>query len=152
MPQNSQCSPREIQRYLGKISGPLLDRIDMHIEVPLVPFKKMTSKQSGESSQTIRERVTAARLIQQRRFRAHPAVTNNAAMETRLLKQNCSLSQPTLDLLRQAMEDLHLSARAYDRILRVARTIADLADAESIDTPHIAEAIQYRSLDRQIWA
>jgi magnesium chelatase family protein len=124
----------------------------MHVEVPLVPFTKMTSQQAGEDSASIRERVTAARTIQHRRLKKHPTVNNNAAMESRLLKKHCALSAPTLDLLRQAMEDLHLSARAYDRILKVARTIADLAHAQDIDTPHIAEAIQYRSLDRQIWA
>ncbi len=152
MPAESQCSPREIQRYLGKISGPLLDRIDMHVEVPLVPFKKMTSRQAGESSACIRERVTQARLTQSVRFNAHAHINHNAAMSSQHLKQHCALSSPTLDLLRHAMEDLHLSARAYDRILKVARTIADLAEEKNIDTPHIAEAIQYRSLDRQLWA
>ena len=152
MPNESQCSPREIQRYLGKISGPLLDRIDMHVEVPLVPFKKMTSRQAGEDSASIRERVSTARSIQETRFKSDHDTHHNAAMDSRHLKQHCALSAPTLDLLRHAMEDLHLSARAYDRILKVARTIADLAEEKHIDTPHIAEAIQYRSLDRQLWA
>ena len=152
MPNESQCSPREIQRYLGKISGPLLDRIDMHVEVPLVPFKKMTSRQAGEDSASIRERVSTARSIQETRFKSDHDIHHNAAMDSRHLKQHCALSAPTLDLLRHAMEDLHLSARAYDRILKVARTIADLAEEKHIDTPHIAEAIQYRSLDRQLWA
>ena len=152
MPGESQCSPREIQRYLNRISGPLLDRIDMHIEVPLVPFKKMTGQQTGENSAAVRQRVLAARNIQHRRFQKHPFVNHNAAMESRLLKQHCSLDRSALDLLRQAMEDLNLSARAYDRILKVARTIADLAQSEHIDIPHISEAIQYRNLDRQIWS
>ncbi len=151
MPADSQCSPREIQRYLGRISGPLLDRIDMHVEVPLIPFKKIAGQQTGETSAAIRQRVIAARAIQHRRFQQHRAVNHNAAMRSRHLKQHCLLSPSTLDLLRQAMEDLQLSARAYDRILKVARTIADLAKAEHIDIPHIAEAIQYRNLDRQIW-
>ncbi|MCS1407372.1 MAG: Competence protein ComM [Verrucomicrobia subdivision 3 bacterium] len=152
MPGESQCSPREIQSYLGKVSGPLLDRIDMHIEVPLVPFKKITSQQPGEDSATIRERVAAARTIQLQRFKQHPTVNHNADMGSRLLKKHCPLPGPTLDLLRQAIEDLHLSVRAYDRILKVARTIADLANDGPLNTPHIAEAIHYRSLDRQIWA
>ena len=152
MPAESQCSDREIQRYLGRISGPLLDRIDMHIEVPLVPFKKMTGQQTGEDSAAVRQRVIAARNIQHRRFQKHPSVNHNAAMESRLLKQHCSLDRSALDLLRQAMEDLNLSARAYDRILKVARTIADLAWSDRIDNVHISEAIRYRSLDRQIWS
>ena len=152
MPGESQCSDREIQRYLGRISGPLLDRIDMHIAVPLVSFKEMTGQQTGENSAVIRERVIASRNIQHRRFQKHPSVNHNAAMDRRLLKQYCALDRSTLDLLRQAMEDLKLSARAYDRILKVARTIADLAQSEHIDSFHISEAIQYRSLDREIWS
>lgn len=152
MPGESQCSDREIQRYLGRISGPLLDRIDMHIAVPQVSFKEMTGQQTGENSAVIRERVIASRNIQHRRFQKHPSVNHNAAMDRRLLKQYCALDRSTLDLLRQAMEDLKLSARAYDRILKVARTIADLAQSEHIDSFHISEAIQYRSLDREIWS
>lgn len=152
MPGESQCSDREIQRYLGRISGPLLDRIDMHIAVPLVSFKEMTGQQTGENSAVIRERVIASRNIQHRRFEKHPSVNHNAAMDRRLLKQYCALDRSTLDLLRQAMENLKLSARAYDRILKVARTIADLAQSEHIDSFHISEAIQYRSLDREIWS
>ena len=152
MPGESQCSDREIQRYLGRISGPLLDRIDMHIAVPLVSFKEMTGQQTGENSDVIRERVIASRNIQHRRFQRHPSVNHNAAMDRRLLKQYCALDRSTLDLLRQAMENLKLSARAYDRILKVARTIADLAQSEHIDSFHISEAIQYRSLDREIWS
>ena len=151
MPAESQCSPREIQRYLGKVSGPLLDRIDMHVEVPLIPFRKITSSENGEDSATIRKRVAAARQRQQDRFKRLPGVNGNAQMQSRELKQFCQVDNATLNLLRQAMEDLQLSARAYDRILKVARTIADLDACEFIQTQHIAEAIQYRSLDRQIW-
>ena len=152
MPAQSQCSPREIQRYLGKISGPLLDRIDMHVEVPLVPFREIAATASSESSQSIRARVIASRQIQHQRFQNHKQITHNASMPPRLLKEHCSLSREPFELLKKAMEDLHLSARAYDRILKVARTIADLTDSASISSEHLAEAIQYRSLDRQLWS
>ena len=151
MPSESHSSPREIQNYLGRISGPLLDRIDLHIEVPSVKFREMTSAQTGESSAQIRARVVAARERQQARFRGKPKVTCNARMGARELKTYCMLEEATLDLLKFAMNDLNLSARAYDRVLKVARTIADLAGIEQIAAEHISEAIQYRSLDRQIW-
>jgi magnesium chelatase family protein len=151
MPSESRCSPREIQNYLGRISGPLLDRIDLHIEVPQVQFREITSERTGEDSARIRERVVAARQRQQARFRAKPRITCNACMGARELKEHCRLSEATLELLKFAMADLRLSARAYDRILKVARTIADLAGAEAIAGDHISEAIQFRSLDRQLW-
>lgn len=151
MPAESQSSPREIQRYLGRISGPLLDRIDMHVEVPIVPFQKIVGKESGERSHIIRDRVVAAREIQQHRFSNLSSINHNAGMQTAQLKRHCALSDSSLNLLRGAMENLNLSARAYHRILKVARTIADLEKAESIGEHHIAEAIQYRSLDRRIW-
>jgi len=151
MPAESRCSPREIQNYLGRISGPLLDRIDLHIEVPAVKFREMTSEQTGESSAQIRERVVQARRRQQERFKEKPKITCNARMGTRELRQHCALDESTMELLKFAMADLNLSARAYDRVLKVARTIADLAGAERILGDHISEAIQYRSLDRQIW-
>jgi magnesium chelatase family protein len=147
----SRSSPREIQNYLGRISGPLLDRIDLHIEVPPVKFREMSAVQTGESSAQIRERVIAARKVQHARFAAKPKVTCNARMGSRELKSFCELDDTTSDLLKQAMTEYNLSARAYDRILKVARTIADLADAERITADHISEAIQYRSLDRQLW-
>lgn len=152
MPAQSRSSPREIQSYLGRISGPLLDRIDLHIEVPQVHFRDITSARAGESSAQIRERVVAARRRQQTRFKDKPRITCNARMASRELKQYCALDDSTLELLKFAMSDLNLSARAYDRVLKVARTIADLAGAEKIIGDHISEAIQYRSLDRQIWA
>ncbi len=152
MPAESQCSPKEIQRYLGKVSGPLLDRIDMHIEVPAVPFQKMTRQRPGEASNSIRSRVIQARQIQQHRYQDQPGINANAAISSRLLHRHCSLNNQARGLLGQAMEDLNLSARAYDRILKVARTIADLAGETAIHPTHIAEAIQYRSLDRQIWS
>jgi magnesium chelatase family protein len=151
MPHESKSSPREIQNYLGRISGPLLDRIDLHIEVPQVKFREMTGEKNGESSATIRERVVTARKRQHVRFAEKPKVTCNARMGTRELKQFCEPDEPTKELLKNAMADYNLSARAYDRILKVARTIADLAATDRITSDHISEAIQLRSLDRQLW-
>lgn len=150
MPSESRSSPREIQNYLGRISGPLLDRIDLHVEVPAVKFREITSEKTGETSAQIRARVIAARERQQKRL-AGTKVTCNARMGTRELKAFCVLDEPTRELLKFAMSDLNLSARAYDRILKVARTIADLNGEESITAEHVSEAIQYRSLDRQLW-
>src|SRR5437870_2512321 len=152
MPGESRCSPREIQNYLNRISGPLLDRIDLHIEVPAVKFREITAERTGETSSQIRERVVAARRRQQQRFKGKSRVTCNARMGTRELKAYCALDEATMELLKMAMAELKLSARAYDRILKVARTIADLAGSEPITSEHISEAIQYRSLDRQLWA
>ena len=151
MPGESRSSPREIQNYLGRVSGPLLDRIDLHIEVPPVKFREITSERTGEASEQIRARVVAARQRQQARFRDKPKITCNARMGSRELKSHCALDEATMELLKFAMTDLNLSARAYDRILKVARTIADLAGAEKIASEHVSEAIQYRSLDRQLW-
>jgi magnesium chelatase family protein len=151
MPAESRSSPREIQNYLGRISGPLLDRVDLHIEVPPVKFREMSSEAAGESSAAIRERVIAARKHQHDRF-AKTRIPCNARMGSRELKAHCALDDTNKELLRQAMDELQLSARAYDRILKVARTIADLDDANTIGTAHLSEAIQYRSLDRQIWS
>jgi magnesium chelatase family protein len=150
MPDESRCSPREIQSYLGRISGPLLDRIDLHIEVPAVNVREMSTDRDGEPSSAIRERVVAARRHQIARFQGR-SVTCNACMGSRELKEFCALDEPTLELLRNAMDELGLSARAYDRILKVGRTIADLADEATLAADHIAEAIQYRTLDRQLW-
>lgn len=151
MPGESRSSPREIQNYLGRISGPLLDRIDLHVEVPPVKFREMTGERTGESSAQIRDRVMQARQLQITRFKSRPKITCNARMGPKELKTACELDEATKELLRLAMTDLNLSARAYDRILKVARTIADLAAAERISAEHISEAIQYRSLDRQLW-
>ncbi len=150
MPAESRSSPREIQNYLGRISGPLLDRIDLHVEVPQVKFREMTSEKTGESSAEIRERVICARKRQQARLKG-TKISCNARLGTRELKNFCALDEPTKELLKFAMSDLNLSARAYDRILKVARTIADIAGAENISSDHISEAIQFRSLDRQLW-
>ena len=152
MPGESHSSPREIQNYLGRISGPLLDRIDLHIEVPPVKFREIAGDRTGETSAQIRERVVAARQRQHARFADKPRITCNARMGPKELKTFCALDEPTKELLKQAMAELNLSARAYDRILKVARTIADLAGTKNISSEHIAEAIQYRSLDRQLWA
>ncbi len=151
MPGESRCSPREIQNYLGRICGPLLDRIDLDIEVPAVKFREITSERTGEPSARTRERVVAARQRQQRRFAGKPRITCNARMGPKELNEYCALTEPTLELLKMAMNDMRLSARAYDRILKVARTIADLAGAGSTASDHASEAIQYRSLDREIW-
>lgn len=144
-------SPNEMQRYLGKISGPLLDRIDIHIEVTPVPFEKLSDDRKAESSAVIRERVTFAREIQTRRFAENPSVNYNAQMNSRQIRDYCRLDENSLLLLKTAMERLNLSARAYDRILKVARTIADLEASEKVLAHHISEAIQYRSLDREGW-
>ncbi len=144
-------SPSEMQRYLGKISGPLLDRIDIHIEVTPVPFEKLSEERKGEGSLEIRKRVTAARELQTQRFTELENVHYNAQMSTKQIRQYCKLEEASLQLLKNAMERLNLSARAYDRILKVARTIADLENLPEINGSHIAEAIQYRSLDREGW-
>ncbi|MEZ4854483.1 YifB family Mg chelatase-like AAA ATPase [Flavobacterium sp.] len=144
-------SPMEMQRYLSKISGPLLDRIDIHIEVTPVPFEKLSDTRKAESSKLIRERVTNARLIQAKRFVAFNHIHYNAQMSSKLIREYCMLDDASLQLLKTAMERLNLSARAYDRILKVSRTIADLENATNIQSHHIAEAIQYRSLDREGW-
>lgn len=144
-------SPAEMQRYLSKISGPLLDRIDIHIEVTPVPFEKLSEERKGESSVAIRKRVTAAREVQTARFAGLENVHYNAQMNTKQIREYCKLDDNSKALLKNAMERLNLSARAYDRILKVARTIADLGGADNLDGNHISEAIQYRSLDREGW-
>ena len=144
-------SPAEMQRYLGKISGPLLDRIDIHIEVTPVPFEKLSEDRKGESSIVIRERVTKARKIQEVRFRKNEKLHYNAQMGVKQIRKYCKLDDSSSVLLKNAMERLNLSARAYDRILKVSRTIADLDLSEVITGDHISEAIQYRSLDRDGW-
>ena len=144
-------SPAEMQRYLSKISGPLLDRIDIHIEVTPVPFEKLSEERKGESSVEIRKRVTAARELQTKRFPEFKNVHYNAQMNTKQIRKFCVLDSPSKELLKSAMERLNLSARAYDRILKVARTIADLEKSSAITGNHISEAIQYRSLDREGW-
>ncbi len=144
-------SPAEMQRYLSKISGPLLDRIDIHIEVTPVPFEKLSEDRRGESSVSIRERVIAARDIQTQRFTDLPKIHYNAQMGVQQIRMHCQLDDASKTLLKTAMEQLNLSARAYDRILKVARTIADLEGVPHIQGSHISEAIQYRSLDREGW-
>ena len=146
------CSPGQISRYLSKISGPLLDRIDLHVEVPVVPFAQLSQMKPGECSATIRERVIKARQIQEQRFANDKGVYCNAQMTERMLHLYAEPDNQSLDMLRTAMERLSLSARAYSRILKVARTIADLEGSERIQSHHIAEAIGYRSLDRGDWA
>lgn len=145
------CPPGIVQKYLSKISGPLLDRIDMHIEVTPLPFNALNDMQTGESSLTIRERVKLARQKQILRFRDYPSIYCNAQMGNSLIREYIILNKAAKALLKQAMEKLCLSARAYDRITKMSRTIADLEDSDEIRTEHVAEAIQYRSLDRDSW-
>jgi magnesium chelatase family protein len=142
------CSPLQISRYLAKISGPLLDRIDLQVEVPALSPEEIASTELGEPSAAIRDRVDAARAIQRERFRRSSAVQCNGDMTTRLMRRHCELDAPARRILEQALRRLGLSARAYDRVLKVARTIADLAGAERIESAHVAEAVQYRALDR----
>ena len=145
------CNPGQVHRYLNRISGPLLDRIDIQIEIVPVTFEKMAEQKQAENSATIRERVIKARKIQEERFANHPGIYCNAQMESKLLHQYANPDEKGLNLLRTAMTRLNLSARAYDRILKVARTIADLEGSESIQSNHLAEAISYRNLDRESW-
>ena len=143
------CGPLAIERYRSRISGPLLDRIDIHLEVPAVAYGDIVGEQSGETSAAIRDRVEHVRAVQRDRFRDQPGVHANAHMSTRDLRRHCRLSQPVEAMLRQAVGRLGLSARAYHRVLKIARTIADLAGAGELGTAHVSEAIQYRSLDRK---
>jgi len=146
------CPPGAVKKYLSRISGPLLDRIDMHIEVIPVPFDKLSEKTDSESSNTVRERVIAAREIQKERFADSKGIYCNAMMSTTLLRKYCELDIAGSNIIKMAMERLGLSARAYDRILKVSRTIADLNESENILSKHLAEAINYRNLDREGWA
>ena len=146
------CTPGVVQKYLNRVSGPLLDRIDIHIEVVPVPFSKLSEDRVSEKSCDVRSRVTQARKIQEERFRKSPNIHCNAQMSTSHLRQFCAISPEGLLLLKNAMEKIGLSARAYDRILKVSRTIADIEASAEIQPVHLAEAIQYRSLDRENWA
>lgn len=145
------CSPMHIERYLAKISGPLLDRIDIHIEVPPVPFRELSDARPGTDSRTIREQVIKARGIQSERFRGQPTALNGM-MAPRQIRRYCKLAKDAESLLKTAMEEMGLSARAHDKILRVGRTIADLDESESIEAHHLSEAINYRALDRSHWS
>jgi len=145
------CAPPHVQRYLSKISGPLLDRIDLHIEVTPVSFDELNKRADGELSAAVRARVVEARSIQAERFAEVPGVYANAQMDTRLVRRYCKIKEEGQQLMKMAIHRLGLSARAYDRILKVSRTIADLAGSESIRPEHLSEAIQYRSLDRDWW-
>jgi magnesium chelatase family protein len=153
-----RCSSVDVQRYRDKISGPLLDRIDIHVEVPAVQYQDISSKVPGEPSEAIRERVTKAREIQRERFASNKTgnasgkTRCNARMSAKQLKQHCALDEAAEGMMKMAMTELNFSARAYDRILKVARTIADLAASENILADHVGEAIQYRTLDRNLWA
>jgi len=149
--KSCSCPPGAVQKYLNRVSGPLLDRIDLHVEVTPVAFTELTSRANGEPSALIRERVVRARALQADRFREQDGIYANAQMGHRTLRDVCRLDESGTQLLKKAMERLNLSARAYDRILKVSRTIADLAESPGICTAHVAEAIQYRSLDREGW-
>jgi len=146
------CVPSQIQKYRSKVSGPLMDRMDIHLEVPPVPLAELTGEPQGESSSTVRRRVVEARARQRERFRAEPGIYCNAQMRHREIRRFCPLPPEGLDLLKKAVKTLGFSARAYDRVLKVSRTIADLGCSEEIRPEHLAEAIQYRALDRNSWA
>ena len=149
--KNCVCTPAQIQRYMNKISGPLMDRIDLQVEVDSVPFNDLAKMPKGESSAQIRERVVKARQIQEERFRGIKNIHCNAQMTASLMKQFVQPDEQSLEQLRLAMKRLSLSARAYDRILKVSRTIADLEGSPDVQSHHIAEAIGYRNLDRDSW-
>lgn len=143
--------PGQVTKYLNRISGPLLDRIDIQVEILPVPFQRLSSDEASETSNAIRERVVRARAIQEERFAAEPEVNCNAQMNSRLIKKWCALDDATMRILEQAMTKFDMSARAYDRILKVARTIADLDGSPTIRPSHMNEAVSYRNLDRASW-
>lgn len=145
------CQPGMVQKYLNRISGPLLDRIDIHLEVVPVPFKKLDEKEASERSDLIRDRVIKARQIQEERFQDDKGVYSNAQMSSNMIRKHVELDAPGRELIKNAMDKLGLSARAYDRILKVSRTIADLEGSEKVESYHLSEAIHYRSLDRENW-
>ena len=145
------CKPGMVQQYLNRISGPLMDRIDLHVEVVPVAYRDLADKHRGEPSAVVRERVIKARKIQEERYATYPNIHANAQMTSQLIQQYCDLDESCREMLKNAMNRLGLSARAYDRILKVSRTIADLDDSENIQPGHLAEAINYRSLDRDNW-
>lgn len=144
------CNPLAIERYMGRISGPLLDRMDIHIEVPAVPFRELSDKSTGTTSATMREQVLRARDLQTRRL-GQSSLKRNGRMSPAEIRRHCTLEPEAESLLKQAMEQMGLSARAHDKILRIARTIADLDDESKIGTGHLSEAINYRALDRSYW-
>jgi magnesium chelatase family protein len=148
--RNCNCSPLQIEKYVGKISGPLLDRIDIHLEVAPVPFRELSDKNSGTTSSQMREQVVAARAVQKERFQSE-RTTLNGRMTPRQIRRHCRLDSAAESLLKSAMEEMGLSARAHDKILRVARTIADLDRSDAIASNHLNEAINYRTLDRNYW-
>jgi magnesium chelatase family protein len=146
------CQPFQVQRYHQRISGPLLDRIDIHIEVPRLQHEELLGRPQGEPSAVIRDRVMQARALQQERFaKERGKLYANGAMQAAQIRKYCGVNSEVKELLRSAIQQLGLSARAYDRILKLSRTIADLAGSEEIQVPHVAEAIQYRTLDRRLW-
>lgn len=148
--RDCNCSIPQIERYMAKISGPLIDRIDIHMEVPAVPYKELSAERAGTSSQSMREQVIAARAIQAKRFTGiHTRY--NAHMSSRLVRQFCKLTPACQEMIKASVNDLGLSARAHDKVLRVARTIADLDESDQINEGHLSEAINYRMLDRQMW-
>ncbi len=146
------CPPGTVQKYLNKISGPLLDRIDIHVEVTPVSYNELATERKSEKSEAVRKRVIKARSVQEKRYKENEGVHCNSQISSKQLREVCKIDEAGNQLLKTAMEKLGLSARAYDRILKVARTIADLDESENIETSHLAEAIQYRSLDREGWA
>jgi len=145
------CNPQLIQKYMSRISGPLMDRIDIHIEVPSISFDELSEKESGEASKFVQKRVQNTRNVQLTRFEGRDSIFCNAQMESKNIADYCKIDKEASDLLKTAMEKLGLSARAYDRILKVSRTIADLESLKEISSQHVSEAIQYRSLDRKLW-
>ena len=149
--KDCQCAPHIVQNYLGKISGPMLDRVDMHIEVTPVEYGELASKVPSESSLSIRDRVVKARQIQEQRLAEFNHVHCNAQLNSKMIEELCPIPNDAKELLKMAMQKLNLSARAYSKIIKLARTIADLECKDEINTSHIAEAINYRSLDKQLW-